>query len=379
MKILVTAGPVYGRLDDNKVVSNRVRGLWATRFANYLVEAGHRVTLLLPDTIKIPGLDEKITVIQHSGYQEYADLCETLAFTMDAAVMASAVVNWIPSEPVKGKMKTEGYSEGDIINIPFVLAPRVINRMRELNPKLTLIGCKMLSGSTEEKLIEAAEHVLEASKAHVVVANDLQSLKHKKLVFPDGAVFDYRNDFDRMFKDLLAVLEDKHYSTVPLTAFSFTSANLPNIKHGLTVFDAIVQKYRNRFTLRHDGKVFGAIAVPVRDGWLVSPRTKGKDFSANEAIYVAGIMPTNQTIIAMGKASMNAPLMIRLGQHRAPACPILHLHEQLPGLPALPYAPPGTVRDSHRALTGPAINIEGHGFIAALDPITLEVFQVVPE
>lgn len=46
---------------------------------------------------------------------------------------------------------------------------------------------------------------------------------------------------------------------------------------------------------------------------------------------------------------------------------MLHLHEQLPGVPTVPYAPPGTVRDNEREIPGPVFNIEGHGFIACLD------------
>ena len=49
-----------------------------------------------------------------------------------------------------------------------------------------------------------------------------------------------------------------------------------------------------------------------------------------------------------------------------PPC-ILHLHEQLEGVPTLPYGPPGTDRDNLRDIPAPAFNIEGHGFIACLD------------
>lgn len=41
--------------------------------------------------------------------------------------------------------------------------------------------------------------------------------------------------------------------------------------------------------------------------------------------------------------------------------------EQLPDVPTLPYAPPGTVRDNNRILPDcPAFNIKGHGFIKIL-------------
>jgi len=51
MNVLITAGGVYGRLDDNKLVGNRVRGIWACRFAGYLASKGHFVSLLVPDTM----------------------------------------------------------------------------------------------------------------------------------------------------------------------------------------------------------------------------------------------------------------------------------------------------------------------------------------
>lgn len=48
-KILITAGPVYGRLDDNKLVSNRSRGIWAADFAWRLaaLDLGTRYEVIL--------------------------------------------------------------------------------------------------------------------------------------------------------------------------------------------------------------------------------------------------------------------------------------------------------------------------------------------
>ena len=163
MRVLVTAGPVYGPLDSNKIVSNRVRGIWAVRFARWLVDRGNLVTLFLPDILKdtvgkanqdsLPGL----TLLYHKGFDSYMGQCISLAETHHAAVMAAAVVNWSPSCPVKGKLSTDGYEEGAEINIPFRLAPSVINRMRRANTQLTLIGCKMLVGADDSQLLGAAE------------------------------------------------------------------------------------------------------------------------------------------------------------------------------------------------------------------------------
>jgi thioredoxin 1 len=48
-RVLITAGQVYGPLDTNKLVGNRVRGIWAAKFADHLADQGYEVTFLVPD------------------------------------------------------------------------------------------------------------------------------------------------------------------------------------------------------------------------------------------------------------------------------------------------------------------------------------------
>ena len=115
-RVLVTAGAVPPPLDANKLVSNRVRGLWATHFVRYLLERKYAVTLVIPDTLQNP-LDhyKNLTVVQHKGFWDYQEKCLALATQHEAAIMAAAVVNWIPAEPYPAKMPTKGFKERDII------------------------------------------------------------------------------------------------------------------------------------------------------------------------------------------------------------------------------------------------------------------------
>lgn len=400
--ILVTAGQVYGRLDDNKLVGNRVRGIWATKFARWLSERNYSVTLLIPDTMAgttaevLDGLPPGaiLDVVQQRGYEDYAAKCYKFAQTHDAAVMAAAVVNWIPLNPVKGKMPTKGYEEGEVIQVPFVLAPRVINKMRVLNPKLTLIGCKMLIGSTSEELVDAAYHVSLTAKCNVVVANDMKAgLRTKKLVYPDRTVQVYEDDFTGFFEALRDVIEDEHWHSEEVPEGERENLTWDEGPKNLETFDRIVEKYRDRFSPRGDGKVFGSLLIPIRNGYagyLSTPREKGAMFSSKDAVWVRGLQEGIRGIEVSPntRATMNAPLLIRFAQYvriqrrrgmmyggKEPV--LLHLHEQLPGFETLPYGPPGTDRDILRALpdgvTG--FNIEGHGFVAALDPVTLEILK----
>mgnify|MGYP002788255012 FL=1 len=386
-RVLITAGQVYGLLDDNKLVGNRVRGIWATRFARWLAERGYPVTVLIPDTMAgmtadlLDGLpsEARLGVSKHRGYFDYAAKCEKLALTHDAAVMAAAVVNWIPEKPVSGKMPTKGYNEGDIINIPFVLAPRVINRMRQWNPDLTLIGCKMLIGATTDELVEAAYHVVLTAKCNVVLANDMgHGLKMKRLVFQDRTVMEFDDDFEGLFQALQGVIDDQHFATHRLE--SSTSHILEDSRWSgdRRRFDEIVAKYRDRFAHRQAGsdRVFGGLLVPTgAEGYLLSPREKGEMFSSADAAWLPALQnfDPHRVLVAKGpKATLNAPLLVRVWEKwkdHPKVVAVLHLHEQLPNVPTVPYAPPGTARDNLRDLDNlpPAFNIEGHGFVACLD------------
>ena len=373
-RVLVTAGCVYGSLDDNKIVGNRIRGIWASRFAQFLAEKDYEVTLLVPD-INTPKYEPypRLTVVQFRGYNDYAEKCYAAALSHDAAIMAAAVVNWIPAEPIKGKMKTEGFEEGAIQNIPFVLAPRVIDRMRKLNPKLTLIGCKMTSGAEKSETLKAAYYTLLKAHCNVVVANDLSGLKEKTLVYPDGHTRHFEGDFEAMYSDLESLLADEFYRTEPKVT-GFVEASDADVEAARKRFDAVVEKYRARFTKRPDGangvdRVFGSVAVLI-DDWrvLVSPREKGVMFSSKDAVVVESIdRPYRVVYTQRGeKATLNAPLLCAvLGTFNASA--VLHLHEENARWPTYPYAPSGSVRDNDRTFTRAVFNIAGHGFVAALD------------
>ncbi len=146
------------------------------------------------------------------------------------------------------------------------------------------------------------------------------------------------------------------------------------------LFDAVVAKYRDRFVQRQDGadRVFGSVCIPNRDGTaggICSPREKGTAFTVMDAVEVVDVRDRVVYINDPGhKATLNAPLMIRMGQRYPKATAILHLHEQMPGVPTVPWAQPGSVADNERDIPGPVFNIEGHGFIACLDG-TLEIWD----
>lgn len=388
MKILITAGTVYGRLDDNKLVGNRIRGIWATKFACWLARRGFSVVLLLPDTFDKVALEKTMMetppvmivpdkplptfdVRYHNGYDSYAEQCYELAPHVDAAVMAAAVVNWIPAEPIKGKMKTEGFKEGDIQHIPFMLAPRVIDRMRKLNGKLTLVGCKMTSGAAPEELFRQAYQTLLKGHCNVVIANDLQRLKEKTLVYPDGNRVPMKS-FDHLYDELELLLHDQFYRTEASRPY-FENQWGSFFDTACAEFDLLCDTYREKFKKRPEGpygpdRVFGSVAVRIgrSNAYLVSPREKGSMFDSKEAVIVEEVDREKHVVrtVRGKKATLNAPLLVAV-MEKFGVNAVVHHHEEQPGWEARPYAPPGTVRDNDRAVIDQKFNITGHGCVFA--------------
>jgi len=393
-RILITAGSVYAKLDDNKIVSNRARGTWAVEFAKWLASWSSKVyapILLVPDIAaretrsQLEQYAYRIDLCTHTGYDDYRRQCVQLAPVVDAAIMAAAVTNWIPERPFVGKMPTDT----DRQLISFILAPRVINKMKALNPKLTLIGCKLLFNGDKAALVDAAYHVVLAAKCNAVVANDAKlGLRSKYVVHQDRAVSTFENDFKGLYEHLRLIIDDVHYQTV------VDKAATPCFDAGIDMYEPIVRQhrlfdhltntYRSAFVSRQDGvdRVLGAVAVrlPNNIGYLVSPREKGQQFSAQNAVIVTKIK--DQIVYTSdGKASLNAPLLIRHLDAHPNAQGVVHYHGDwdgwkqelgIPGLddtvyPVVAYAPPGTARDNERTIPGSSYKIQGHGWIIAVD------------
>ena len=159
-----------------------------------------------------------------------------------------------------------------------------------------------------------------------------------------------------------------HYHTL-LSADTCMDMDIP-------LFDAIVAKYRDRFVHEAGGtpRVFGSLCVPLAVGWVVSPREKGEFCTTKDAVLVTEVRGNAVYVTGSDKATLNAPLLIRMCQAYPTATAILHLHEQLPNVPTEPYAVPSMLADGNRVIPGPVFNIEHHGFIACLDD-NLEIWK----
>lgn len=370
MRILVTGGPVHAKLDAVKIITNTFKGGLMAELADKLKMSdinGVEITYLTAKGMKVPTVNNP-TIVYHDGFVDYQEKVLYLAPDFDAVVLGAAVANLIPMNPWTGKFPSHNYKVGDRIPIDFTIAPRVIDKVKAVAPKTHLFGFKLLSGVTFDELISAAYGVLLESKATAVFANDRKDLSTKYCVTKDRGVHDM--GMNGMVDFIKECVQDTYYHT------RFLNAPTPNFQRAEQIFEHLAKRFADKFSTNPEGYVFGTIAVRNPDGsFLTTGRGKNE---LNDLAYVHSVDHGKFEVAVSGtrKASLNAPLLSWIFKHNPDIYAIVHYHKVEPDLETvLPYAIPGTLRDSTRYPNDlhTSFNIKGHGAFLLLD----KLFQVV--
>lgn len=359
-RILITGGPVHAYLDAVKIITNRFNGGLMARLADDFVNSygdDVKVAYLTTTNSKTPTSGENVAVVYHDGFEDYREQVKELSLHADAVILGAAVANLIPLNPLTGKFPSHNFKVGDRIPIDFTIAPRIINEVKTVNPKVHLFGFKLLSGVSHDELIRAAYEVVLDSKATAVIANDTSDLLKKYIVTKERGV--HPIGMSVLAEYLWQMINDEYYHT--------EIQNDDYIKLELAQqFQDIKKRFQDKFVPTPEGYVFGTIAVRAPSvGFLTTGRGKRE---LDDFCYVNSVDHETLTVKSTGKkATLNAPLLDYLFMRNPTVQTIVHYHEQNPRLRlTLPYAPPGTRRDSLRYQTT-SFNIEEHGCFLLLD------------
>lgn len=350
MKILISGGPVHAHLDAVKILTNKFKGGLMARLAEELSHSSFEndVTYLSAKGSKQPVVCGDF--VHHNGYDDYRKKVVDMADDFDVVILGGAVVNLIPVNPWKGKFPSHNYKEGDEINIPFTIAPRVINEIKKSAGKgPMLFGFKLLSGVEHEELIDAAYEVLLGSKATAVFANDATDLETIHVVTKERAVHTISRA--SLADEIMMFAQDRYFKTQLVDYEDHDNIDWSELEHW-------VKKYHDKFK-RVGDYVFGTVAVRCKDGTFLTT-ARGKN-EVEEFVKVTAI--ENRTVYVNGKkkATLNAPLLGRIFHICPEVHTIVHLHEQRDDMGLYSYAPSGTIRDSWRCFDPWGFNVEGHG------------------
>jgi hypothetical protein len=337
-KILITGGAVHEHLDAVKIITNNFKGGRMIELAKNLNQKGYEVHYLTAAKLVTSNIDCH-EIHTHNGFRDYCDKVITLAPKMDAVILGAAVCNLIPVQPWSGKFPSHNYKEGEIIPLNFTIAPRVINKVVSVAPKTRLFGFKLLKNVPHHELIDAAYDVVRDSHATAVFANDVNNLDMKFAVTKEKSIIPLTSA--NMVQFICDVLNDEYYTT-EVRDFDMDGF----YEHeDFQLYKKLLLKYQFNFVTEKD-IIFGSIAVRAKDTNSFITTVRGKK-DLHSITYVDNVIHDSRKIIAGPyKATLNAPLISHLFKINQDVKAIVHIHGDVQD--GVPWAPPGTVRDTNR-------------------------------
>jgi len=228
MKILITAGGTREDIDSVRGITNYSTGRLGSFIGDQFIQGGDQVTYICSETAALPNASPSLEVITIRNVAQLQERLEQALYTdrYDCVIHSMAVSDYAPyataslgglsvdessvdesfiNECSMGKLSVQlrdlsltKLSEGKISSdSPFLVMvlkrqPKIIQRIKEIQPDTLLIGFKLLSGEDETALAQAADKLMAQSHADYVLANDLSNINgdvHQGMLFSrDGVI-----------------------------------------------------------------------------------------------------------------------------------------------------------------------------------------------
>ena len=164
-RVLVTAGATREYIDPIRFITNRSSGKMGVALAEEAEFRGAEVTLIKTRG-SVPSFVEKQMEVETVEEMFEAIERELSSKRYDIVVLAAAVSDFAPKEKAGKKIKS-----GQTLLLELVPTPKIIQRVKEIQPDVFLVGFKAEYGVGEEELIEQAKKQIEKAKSDVVIAN----------------------------------------------------------------------------------------------------------------------------------------------------------------------------------------------------------------
>ncbi len=243
MNIIITAGGTRERIDAVRAITNdatgRLGSLVADEFSRRLASQEHTIYYLCGISSILPSeKDSSVQVIRIEGTSQLQSEMKRLlsSVQIDAVIHSMAVSDYQVSAvttvesvtenimkalkqhlPPPDELKrlisqaltektvlTGGKISSDLEHPVLFLekTPKTIEMIKKISPKTVLVGFKLLSGSSEENLIQTAHRLLIKNQCDFVLANDTDSIE--KSVHTGYLIDESRNIIKYTGKDRIA-------------------------------------------------------------------------------------------------------------------------------------------------------------------------------
>ncbi|GAB6102328.1 bifunctional phosphopantothenoylcysteine decarboxylase/phosphopantothenate--cysteine ligase CoaBC [Thermococcus atlanticus] len=168
-RILVTAGATREYIDPIRFITNRSSGKMGVAMAEEAELRGAEVTLIktrgsvpsfVENQIEVETVEEMLSAMEN----------ELMGKKYDVVILAAAVSDFRPKTTAKEKIKS-----GKAITLELVPTPKIIQRVKEIQPGVLLVGFKAEYGVSEEELITRAREQMEKAGSDAVIANTAEA------------------------------------------------------------------------------------------------------------------------------------------------------------------------------------------------------------
>ena len=185
--VLVTAGPTRAPLDRVRYIANRSSGATGVAVARALRRRGARVHLVYGPGTAPPPAGVEVVRVETPEEMRQAALAVLRKHRVAAAVLAAAILDYVPAEFHDGKLPS-----GRRLTLELVPTPKLIAELVQTAPQMATVGFKLEYGRSDEELIAIARAHIERYHLTAVLANDLARMAAEEhpalLVCLDGRV-----------------------------------------------------------------------------------------------------------------------------------------------------------------------------------------------
>lgn len=168
-KVLISAGGTYEAIDSVRGITNMSSGKMGLEIAREAFIHGADVTMINGRVdVSIPSLFERVDV---TSTDEMMDKLRDLLPDNDIFISAAAVSDFKVDR--ENGIDTQKISSEEDLTLRLKPGPKIINKVKEVNPDILLVGFKAESNVSEEELVISARKQIDKSGANFVVANDI--------------------------------------------------------------------------------------------------------------------------------------------------------------------------------------------------------------
>jgi len=232
MNVLITAGGTREDIDSVRSVSNHATGRLGSLIADSFAKEGAEITYICGESAILPSCGN-IEIIRVRNVNGLIETIETLLHKslFDCVIHSMAVSDYTPQTVLSideitksiidtlqepeipqnqlydrirtaimecGKPLSNKKISSKVPDIALLLkqTPKVIGRIKSIQPDTLLVGFKLLSGVSEKELLQAGQNLLTQNSCDFVLANDLENIErdlHKAILIDKNGVLQRAN------------------------------------------------------------------------------------------------------------------------------------------------------------------------------------------